>query len=776
MKPLFAFLFVLTFYQAQSQTSRALNTWEDHLPYTNAQHVAQSPDRMFVATSVSMYFVQKSDFYMERMSKCTGLSDIGFRAVEYDAARDRVLIAYDNSNIDLWSPSGVINIPDIKLKNIIGDKTIYSVYIDGDFAYLAMGIGIVVLDLVKLEVKDTYYIGAGGGVLKVNSIAHAFNRIYAATADGLYSADANSPTLNDFNVWSRMDTAAGLPHSPSAHVMFDGNHLFATFHDSIFSFDGSSWSLIYSHPNFSINNIKRFNDLLYVCEHDFVNGPAQLTLLDANTFAVNTIFPTSDYVGDPRDVEVDESGRMWLADLYRSLSHYENGSWNFVYPNGPASNSVWQIEARDGNIYVAPGALDANQFTYNRDGFFIYRNGEWKQFSGNQFPEMRDTLFDIIGTTYNPLTGKSYYAVFGGGGVNGGPHIGGGLIEEDNGNITIYKHGYVMKDPAFNNYPVYDVATDANGNVWATNPTTAKPLIVKTPDNQWASFALQGASSTYGINDVYPDQNNRIWVVARNEGLIVFDPGADVISNADDSQVRVVATEGQGSLPSNAVLSMAQDHNGEMWIGTDKGIAVMYCAASVMEGCEAQKIIVSGSDSIAGYLLETERVTAIVVDPGNRKWIGTDNGVWLFSANGLEQVQHFTIDNSPLFSNSILDLSIDQSTGILYIATSKGLQSFQSDAVEALNQEKRCEAVVYPNPVKHEYAGAIAMSNLPYNGTVKITDAAGAMIYQTTANGALATWNGFDYKGRRAASGVYYVTAVSQDGKSSCRAKFVVLN
>jgi len=195
-----------------------------------------------------------------------------------------------------------------------------------------------------------------------------------------------------------------------------------------------------------------------------------------------------------------------------------------------------------------------------------------------------------------------------------------------------------------------------------------------------------------------------------------------------------------------------------------------------MDGCEAQKIIVSGTDSIAGYLLETERVSTVTIDPGNRKWIGTDNGVWLLSENGLEEAQHFTVDNSPLFANTITDIAVDGSTGLVFIGTSKGMLGYQSNAIDARGGEKRCEASVFPNPVKHDYSGPIAIQNVPYNGTVKITDAAGMLVYQTTANGGMAAWNGFDYNGRRASSGVYYVTAVAQDGASTCRAKFVLLH
>ncbi|HZF99949.1 MAG TPA: hypothetical protein VEY71_03060, partial [Chitinophagales bacterium] len=566
MKFLATLLSAFAVFHVNAQSNRPLGSWDDFLPYKNARMVAQSPDKIFCATAASMYFVQKSDLYMERMSKCNGLSDIGFRAIEYDAPRQQVIVAYENSNIDLWSESGVANIPDIKLKNIVGDKTIYHVYPDGDRAYLSMGFGIVVLDLEKREVKDTYYIGTNGTDLKVNAVTTAFGRVFAATADGLYTADAASPALNNFNVWLRLDTASALPHSAAHQVYHDGTRVFAVYHDSLFAYDGAAWTLIYSHPGFTLNHVKRFNAELYVSEINLSTGAAQITLLDASTNAVVNTMPGGEFIGNPMDVEVDETGRMWLADLFRGLSHSKNNAWSFIYPDGPGSANVWQIDAYRGNAYVAPGGLTTSGgFSFNEDGFFVFENNEWKTYSRYNHPAFSDSIKDIIGVSHNALTGKTYFTSF----------IEGGILEYENNAFTIYKQGIVSVDPAFYNHPTFDAVTDGNGNTWFSNPTTTKPLIVRTPDGQWKAFGFTGLPGTVGFTRLYADYNNRIWIVLKNEGLVVYDPGADVLSAADDDFRRLTATDGQGSLPSNTVLDVAMDLNGEVWIGTDKGIAVM---------------------------------------------------------------------------------------------------------------------------------------------------------------------------------------------------------
>jgi hypothetical protein len=186
---------------------------------------------------------------------------------------------------------------------------------------------------------------------------------------------------------------------------------------------------------------------------------------------------------------------------------------------------------------------------------------------------------------------------------------------------------------------------------------------------------------------------------------------------------------------------------------------------------EPQKIIISQEGAFQ-YLLETEVVTAITVDGANRKWIGTENaGVFLFSADGQEQLLHFTAENSPLFSNNIYAITIDGKTGQVYIGTDKGLLSYQGDAVEG---EEECSDVeVYPNPVSSGYAGPIAIKGVAANSTVKITDVSGNLVFETQALGGQAVWYGANLSGERVSTGVYLVFAMDQEGEETCTAKLL---
>jgi len=167
-------------------------------------------------------------------------------------------------------------------------------------------------------------------------------------------------------------------------------------------------------------------------------------------------------------------------------------------------------------------------------------------------------------------------------------------------------------------------------------------------------------------------------------------------------------------------------------------------------------------------------VTSIAIDGGNRKWMGTGRGVWLFNPTGEALVHHFTTANSPLLSDNILDIEINAQTGEVFFATDKGLVSFRGDATEGTAVFQQVK--IFPNPVTSAFMGTVAINGLATDAIVKITDISGKMIWQTQAQGGTASWNVQDYHGKRAATGIYLVFASTPDGSESAVGKIAVID
>jgi ligand-binding sensor domain-containing protein len=232
---------------------------------------------------------------------------------------------------------------------------------------------------------------------------------------------------------------------------------------------------------------------------------------------------------------------------------------------------------------------------------------------------------------------------------------------------------------------------------------------------------------------------------------------------------------GSGGLPTNDVYAVAEDLEGQIWVGTNRGVAVFYVPDAIFGSgnYDAQQILIE-QDGNVQILLETEAVSSIAIDGANRKWIGTEtSGVYLISADGRSQLQHFTVENSPLPSNTISSIAIEGNSGEVFIGTDRGIISYRSDATTG-EAENVC-ALVYPNPVHENYTGPIAITGLVRDSEVKITDVAGNLVYRTTSLGGQAIWPGTDLAGNRVSTGVYLVLVADRSGSTKCNTKVLVV-
>ena len=58
------------------------------------------------------------------------------------------------------------------------------------------------LDLIKKEIRDTYYVGDEGSLYEINGCAFLGDSIIVATNQGLFFANKNSQNLSDYNNWN----------------------------------------------------------------------------------------------------------------------------------------------------------------------------------------------------------------------------------------------------------------------------------------------------------------------------------------------------------------------------------------------------------------------------------------------------------------------------------------------------------------------------------------------------------------------------------------------
>ena len=393
-------------------------------------------------------------------------------------------------------------------------------------------------------------------------------------------------------------------------------------------------------------------------------------------------------------------------------------------------------------------------------GFYIFEDNFWSNQNiyssiGTSVPSQ-----DLNRLAYNPFDKKLYIAMFK------------GLIEYDFNSVTIYNENNSPIDSAIGNgsfKKISGVAIDSNGNTWMLNPETSAALLVKTLDNTWLEFVL-GNDNTK-LNNLLIDSYDQKWIALRNQGLTVYKEGEN-LSAIGAQKISLSTNSSQGNLPNSNVNCMVEDKNQQIWVGTDEGIAVFSCPGSILDPlstCKISERLTNTLDEYTEYLFETDAVTAIEIDGANRKWIGTSAGVWLLSEDGKDEIHSFNADNSPLPSNTILDIVVNKGTGEVFILTDQGIVSYFSDATEGA--ENHDEIKAYPNPVRPDYTGYISITGLVQDAFVKITDADGVLIDEGYALGGKYVWDGNDYNGQRARTGIYYVFSSNADASQKAATK-----
>lgn len=755
-----------------------IGEWRAHLPLGNAVGVAEKDGTVLCATSLAAFRYQTEDGNIERLNTVNALGDIGVSGL-YPAPDDGSntegisVMVYSNSNVDVHYPDGsIFNFPGIRNADIVGDKRVLDVGFRGDSAYLSCGFGVVVLDLERRLSPATYFFSDPDGTpIRVNAVRLFGDSLYAATQDGLYRAWAQDPLLEEFARWAPA-TDAGLPSGEAQALVVWNEQLHVQYGNMLYARDLDEWLPWYNADPAQIVFRKPDEGSLLLIEHfisdEDVDSARMLRIEPAGATSVvrNAALPV------PMAVDATPDGAYWFADLFRGLVLYRDGSvQQNIVPNGPGSAKAFNMAVRGDVVYVAPGDVNGSwNRLLNRDGFFRHSAFGWSNFTAFNFGPL-DSITDVLTVALDPFTDDVWLGSFGD-----------GLIRlPASGEPEVFKQGFLdnaVGDPL--NYRVGGVHYDPiTGHVWIANNGAAQPIVVREyqSGNFYRFPSGLPASAGEAIAQVLTDDFGQVWYqVTRGGGILVYDPGSNLASTTDDRRKVLRQGAGNGNLPSTEVNALVKDLDGEIWIGTNTGIAVFYNPGSVLEPGtlgDAAQIIVE-LDGFPAILFEDETVNALAVDGANRKWLGTESGAFLISEDGVEQLIHFTEANSPLLDNSVRSIAVNAETGEVFFGTASGIVSYRGDAT--VGGDTHEDVFVFPNPVREDYQGPIAIRGLVQDADVKITDARGRLVYETTALGGQAVWDGrLVGSGQRAATGVYFVYSTDFDGQEKFATKFLML-
>ncbi|PID93973.1 MAG: hypothetical protein CSA95_05785 [Bacteroidetes bacterium] len=769
---LFLFLFSVVLH---AQNAIGIGQWRDHLPYNRTLSVAEMGSRVYCATPFSLFYLDREDAGVGRINKVTtsGLSDVGITAMEGNADHSLLVVAYKNANVDIVEEDGVYNISDIKRSNLVGNKVIHNIFMKDDLAYLACGFGVVVLDVKAKEVKDTWIIGPEASYVNVMDITYhaADDHFYVATENGIFRADASLPNLADFNVWHYLDFLPVPDANYNVITSFGGKVItnlssWEYGNDTLYTFTGDQWD--YFDPTLfsDVRSIRvSRGELMVAYRIKFRSFDTNFnTVLDFYTYGEGR-------TPSPMKGIVDGDGVYWIADDRYGMDRC-TGPWNheLIMPNGPTSPFSFSLTASQNDVWVADGGYNTSWVPLNNKGLISrYRNDVWETYDFHSFPPF-DTIRNIAAIAVDPSDQDHIYVA----------SFGRGLHEIRDGELvrSYDATNSPLKPPIgyqANKIRVSDVRFDEAHNLWCAVSLGDDVLTVLKPNGEWVDLNLPSYARGVEGSTLTIDHLGQKWLIMREaNAVIVFSDNGTLDDLSDDRTRKLSSSPGNGGFPGGLVHTIACDLDGEMWIGTNEGIAVIYNPENVFGGgsFDAQQILVE-YDGHVRPLLESESVTAIAVDGANKKWIGTDKtGVFLLSEDGTKELAHYTRENSPLLSNTITSITIDDK-GEVFFGTTNGIVSYRGTSTpgKTINHD----VYAFPNPVREGYEGVIAINGLVNDAYVKITDVSGNLVFATRAEGGQASWNGRTKDGDKVATGVYLVFVSDQMAKETIVTKIMVI-
>lgn len=741
--------------------------WRNQISYNNVNTLDAIGSSIYCGSKISMFSFDINDGSYEKISKIDGLSEAIIKTVKYHKSSESMIIAYENSNIDIIKDNVIYNIADIKRKQISGDKRINNIIFRGDSAYLSCGFGIVVFDIVKREFKDSYFIGDEASFINVYDITFDSRYIYAATQNGIYKADKFLPTLSDYRNWSKIKEIPDYNKSFNT-ICFSNGVLYTNCIDQDsgenknYKFSDNAWS-IFNPEMKSLQSIVSKNGKTIFADRSLVHVYDEFGRLETQiswyNFADTSSWMTANYA------TLDDQNNLLIADSrFGLVILYSNGVVEHHFPDGPANSYVGKILNQGNDIYVTGGTK----------GTTAWHAGQYYTFSNESWSSMVLPNFDILDfydICTDPTDRKKLYI----------GSWGFGLFEYENNIQTVAYDQYNSTLSESNGQVnISAVKFDNYKNLWVANSGAVNPISVKTLDNTWYSYNFYGEISGASTDDLIITSFGNIWLeLEEGGGLFAFDDKGTPEDDSDDDYKKFVPIDSNGEIVSNNVYAIAEDKDGHIWVGTDAGPVVYYNPENVFTGeyffADRIQLTAFGNDTTEQYLLETETVTCIKVDGANRKWIGTQNsGVFLVSDDGREEIHSFNTSNSPLFSNTIIDIEINSQTGEVFIGTDKGIISYRSDATEPSTQYS--DVYVFPNPVRPDYTGAITITGLVNESNVRITDIAGNLVYESDSLGGQVIWDGYNFEGRRVNTGVYLIYCTDKLGERTTVSKLLFMN
>lgn len=713
-------------------------TWKAYIPLHQPNQFVFNHEKFFVSYNNGIASLMETSGVLEVFNKVSGLSEALPSKLAY--VNGKIIIGYNNGNIDLLNELKVKNISGIKNATNLNSKNINNISVIDNKAFISFNSGFSIINIEKEQIDGTGFTGENGNQEIVYAMQKWGDSVFASTESGLKAA-ALTDNLQDHQFWKKvLDQKFFFSQA-------DKDFLWLADSNQVYQYNGEVLNIVYSTSRI-INSLFISNNEILITE--FLPGDACITSINKSDF--DTKFFKHDKIIHPVDAVLNGDD-LWVADKVTGFGKHHNSGYHAFNPNSPYSVLKGDLILKN---QVLAGILDSDN---NSFGITLFKSGEWKNFTGLNYPLLNE---------YRQLNSLSFFP--------GNEDIIAGSYSK--GLLGIINEVPVNKNDMFSGINFSEKITGlfsaSNGILWMVSENPSSVLYGFESGKQIKTYPIPFNLNSSSATKLFADEEGRVWIIMPDEGLLVFSNN-NTPDNPGDDQWRMFSMgKGNGNLPDNHVLSVNSDANGLIWVGTENGIGIITCRGNAVfqNSCDAV-IPVVRHGNFAGHLFQNEKVNVIAVNSANQKWIGTDNGAWLISEDGENLIHNFNINNSLILNNKVTGIAINEISGELFFSTPSGLSSYTDIAIQG--SVNKNDVLVYPNPVPPDYTGKIYIKGIPANAEFRITETNGKLIFKGKATGGQAEWNGMSLSGKRVSTGIYLILVSTEEKRFNLAAKIVYI-
>jgi len=753
--------------------------WNGHYSYHNSIDTSIGNGKIFTASENAIYIHSTQDDQLSIITTIDGLSGDFISNIYYSTNFNKLIIGYENGLIQIvdFNNDNILTIYDIIEKTTIppNKKKINEFTEVDNIIYISTDYGVSLYDLNSLEFGDSLFIGEGGSQQQVNQTMINDNFLYAV--------------LPDFGGIKRVNLDLDIINYQNWELVYSGDFDFILNIDDSFVFTNENNVFFNENGTFSqVISLSQTIKKIVINEGKIIiTSEDKIFIYDTNFNLINSSIISSNFNTNFNSSEL-YNNYIYVATSSKGLLkiNINNIQQNYsILPAGPLDNNVFSISSLYGSLWATFGDYTStyNPYPLARKGVSHWSDEYWNNINYDSIPENAVNLNNISINPFNlnNIFISSYH---------------GGLLEISDESLSLFDQSnsglesLISNETNYNSVRISGSNFDDSGTLWLMNSRVDNPLKSFNLDtNQWSSYDFtqiipDGFNDELGFSDIVIGSNGTKWIGGLNSGLIGFN------ENAGNPLLKRINDNDVGNLPSPYVKSLAMDNNNHLWIGTIKGLRVLYNTSNFFDANVSTQQIVIEEDGIYKELLEQQFISDIKVDGSNNKWVGTiGSGLFYFSQNGQQTIYHFTKNNSPLPSNNINDIALDFVNGLVFIATDKGLVSFDSGG--STTSSTLNESYVYPNPVRPSFnmnIEKIKISGITEDINIKITDISGNLVAEANSNvnnryngfnleidGGIAYWNGKNLANNSVSSGVYIVMLSDLDSYDTKILKIMII-